>query len=108
MELIKSKNAQLLNDLNDKSLAYPYQAIKAILCQAEATILNQEKEIESLRAKLSAMRSSKPVAYRQQIEVTKNGITTKDYGYSDIQIMEGDDALYLAAPSIQWNTEGEN
>ena len=58
-------------------------------------------EIESLRTQLSAMQPSKPVAYRQHIEVTKNGVTTKQYGYSDIQIMEGDDALYLVPPSAE-------
>ena len=47
------------------------------------------------------MQPSKPVAYRQHIEVTKNGVTNKEYGYSDIQIMEGDDALYLAPPSAE-------
>ena len=60
-----------------------------------------DEKIAIARAQLSAMQPSKPVAYRQHIEVTKNGVTTKEYGYSDIQIMEGDDALYLAPPSAE-------
>ena len=65
------------------------------------TSKSYEDEIYQLKAQLSAMQPSKPVAYRQHIEVTKNGVTTKEYGYSDIQIMEGDDALYLAPPSAE-------
>ena len=42
-----------------------------------------------------ALPEPEPVAYRQHIKVTKHGVITHEYGYSDIQIMQGDDALYL-------------
>ena len=60
-----------------------------------------DEKIAIARTQLSAMQPSEPVAYRQHVEVTKNGVTTKEYGYSDIQIMQGDDALYLAPPSAE-------
>ena len=82
-------------DIVDKLKVLPSTLLEEKVCNDAIS------EIFLLRAKLSAMQPSKPVAYRQHIEVTKNGVTTKEYGYSDIQIMEGDDALYLAPPSAE-------
>jgi hypothetical protein len=42
------------------------------------------------------MSEQNPVAYRQHIEVTRNGVTTKEFSYYDIQIMQGDEALFTA------------
>ena len=82
-------------DIVDKLKFLPNSLLEEKVCNDAIS------EIKSLRTQLSAMQPSKPVAYRQHIEVTKNGVTTKEYGYSDIQIMEGDDALYLAPPSAE-------
>lgn len=58
--------------------------------------------VSELQATINAYnaQNSEPVAYRQHIEHTKNGITSHEFGYSDIQIMQGDDALYLAPQPI--------
>lgn len=60
------------------------------------------ENIAQLQATINAYnaQNSEPVAYRQHIEHTKDGITSHEFGYSDIQIMQGDDALYLAPQTI--------
>lgn len=60
------------------------------------------ENIAQLQATIDAVnaQNNAPVAYRQHIEHTKNGITSHEFGYSDIQIMQVDDALYLAPQTI--------
>lgn len=58
-------------------------------------LMPQELEVVELCKKALSLPNAEPVAYRQHITVTKLGVITHEYGYSDIQIMQSDDALCL-------------
>ena len=52
-----------------------------------------------------ALQSSEPVAWRQRIEVTRNGVTTVEYGYSDFKVMVNDTPLFTLPPSTVQSNE---